>query len=259
MSWPRRIRDLGRRGDEAPAGGDSLRELIERLPADRKGEALRHSSWAEGGLASYERLAFLGDSVLGLSIAASLHRQHPAMDAGELTKILNQAVSGAACAEVGEEVGVPEMLIAAEPEGEDGSHTPAAALLAAERPLPEITEAMIGACFLEFGFERTSEAVSRAFGPRVERVRSNSTDFKSALQELLASRGETVSYEVVSTEGPPHDRTYQVAAVVRGNELGRGSGRSKKSAGQAAAEAGLAWIEKDDGGSGDAVRPDRKP
>jgi len=248
LSWPKRIRELSGKGSNPGSGRDSLRELIGQLSPEIRDEALRHSSWTVERVDSYERLAFLGDSVLGLSIAALLHRDHPAMDAGELTKILNQVVSGATCAEVGEEVGIPEMLSAAEPVGEEGSHTPASSLLAAERPLPEVTEAMIGACFLEFGFERTSAAVARAFGPRIERARSNRTDFKSALQELLAASGQTVSYEVISTEGPPHDRTYEVAAVVGGDELGRGSGRSKKSAGQAAAEAGLAAIESDRGG-----------
>lgn len=242
MSWSRRIRERRRRAPDP--GRESLRELIGQLPDGRREEALRHTSWTSERLGSYERLAFLGDSVLGLSVAESLHRDNPTMDAGELTKILNQAVSGEACAEVGRETGIPEMLREAEPEGEDGGHTSAASLLAAERPLPEVTEALIGACFLEFGFERTSAAVSNAFAPRIERVRSSRTDFKSALQELLASKGETVSYEVVATEGPPHDRTYEVAAVVGGDEVGRGSGRSKKSAGQAAAEAGLEFLEE---------------
>lgn len=245
MSWSRRVRELGGGRHRPVAGAESLRELIGELPAGRRDEALRHSSWTTDRLRSYERLAFLGDSVLGLSVAAILYSENPGMDAGELTKILNQAVSGSACAEVGEAVGIPDLLRSAEPADRGGSHTPAEALLAAERPLPEVTEAMIGACFLEFGFERTAAAVAHDFGPRIERVRSSSTDFKSALQELLAARGETVTYEVVSTEGPPHDRTYEIAAVVGDEELGRGSGRSKKSAGQAAAEAGLASLERE--------------
>ena len=245
MSWSRRVRELGGRRHRPVDGAESLRELIAELPPERRAEALRHSSWSADRLASYERLAFLGDSVLGLSVAAVIHSEHPAMDAGELTKILNQAVSGSACAEVGRAVGIPDLLRAAEPADRGGSHTPAESLLAAERPLPEVTEAMIGACFLEFGFERTAAAVVLDFGPRIERVRSSRTDFKSAIQELLAARGETVTYEVVSTEGPPHERTYEVAAIVGGEEVGRGSGRSKKSAGQAAAEAGLAALERD--------------
>jgi ribonuclease-3 len=246
LSWSRRVRELGSRRSRPGTGAESLRDLIDALPPERRSEALRHSSWTDERLDSYERLAFLGDSVLGLSVAAVLHTEHPAMDAGELTKILNQAVSGSACAEVGEAVGIPELLRQAEPADRGGSHTPAASLLAAERPLPEVTEAMIGACFIEFGFERTAAAVAAAFGPRIERVQSSSTDFKSAIQELLAARGETVAYEVVATEGPPHDRTYEVAAVVGGEEVGRGSGRSKKSAGQAAAEAALASLDPDD-------------
>lgn len=245
MSWSKRVRKRGSGRTRPGRGAESLRDLIGRLPSERRAEALRHSSWTADRLASYERLAFLGDSVLGLSVAAILHAEHPTMDAGELTKILNQAVSGPACAEVGEAIGIPELLREAEPDDRDGSHTSAASLLAAERPLPEVTEAMIGACFIEFGFERTAAAVANAFGPRIEEVQANRTDFKSAIQELLATRGEKVDYEVVSTEGPPHDRTYEVVALVGGREVGRGSGRSKKSAGQAAAEAGLATLERD--------------
>lgn len=245
MSWSRRVREIGSRRSRSGDGAESLRDLIAELTPERRAEALRHSSWTADRLASYERLAFLGDSVLGLSVAAVLHSEHPTMDAGELTKILNQAVSGSACAEVGEAIGIPDLLREAEPDDRGGSHTPATSLLAAARPLPEVTEAMIGACFIEFGFERTAAAVANAFGPRIEAVQANRTDFKSAIQELLAARGETVDYEVVSTEGPPHDRTYVVAAMVGGMEVGRGSGRSKKAAGQAAAEAGLVTLERD--------------
>ena len=96
-------------------------------------------------------------------------------------------------------------------------------------------EAVIGACYLAFGFERTAEAVVEAFEPQVEEALEHPEDSKSALQELLARRGDTVDYTVTDEAGPPHDRTFEVAATVNGDEVGRGCGRSKKDAEQAAA------------------------
>jgi ribonuclease-3 len=101
--------------------------------------------------------------------------------------------------------------------------------------LASVIEAVIGACYLQAGYERTAEAVVEAFAPEIEGALEHPADFKSALQELLARRGSEVSYEVASEEGPPHERTYAVIARVDGHELGAGSGRSKKHAEQEAA------------------------
>jgi ribonuclease III len=98
-----------------------------------------------------------------------------------------------------------------------------------------VIEAVIGACYLRAGYERTAEAVVEAFAPEIEEALENPVDFKSALQELLAQRGETVIYEVTAEQGPPHERTFEVAAKVDGRVLGSGSGRSKKHAEQQAA------------------------
>lgn len=240
LSWLRRARERRAGGDSA---GDALRDLIDALPDQSRRTALTHSSWTPQRVGSYERLALLGDSVLGLAVADGLYRDHPGLDAGELTKILNQAVSGASCAAVGRELGIPEMLIAADPGGPEGTQTPARLLLEGERPLPEVTEALIGACFLEFGFERTASAVQRAFRVRIETVQNTRTDFKSALQESVARDGSVVEYEVVDARGPAHQRTYEVVVRLAGAEIGRGEGRSKKAAGQAAAERGLESLD----------------
>ena len=112
-------------------------------------------------------------------------------------------------------------------------------LLAGERPLPEVTEALIGACFLAFGFERTATAVAAAFEAQIEHAAETPVDFKSALQELLARRRARVSYEVIAESGPPHRRSFEVAAVVDSERVGEGLGRSKKAAEQAAAEEAL--------------------
>ena len=217
----------------------ALSALIDDLPEDLRHQALTHSSWTERRIDSYERLAFLGDSVLGLSVASELLGRYPAIAAGGLTKIHNQAVSGVSCAAVGRELGVPDMLRANEP-ADLTAAIPAAVLLDGERPLPEATEALIGACYLAFGFERTAAAVAAAFEPRIEHASETRIDFKSALQELLARRGARVSYEVVAATGPPHRRTFEVVAIVDSERVGSGEGRSKKAAEQLAAEEALA-------------------
>jgi ribonuclease-3 len=188
---------------------------------------------------SYERLAFLGDSVLGLAITTHLwpRLQAETHGAGRLTKIRAQAVSGRSCRAVAERLGLPERLRAAAPRDVAGPATDL--LVQTERVLASVIEAVIGACYLNFGYEETAEAVVDAFAPEIEQALEHPADFKSALQEHLARRGSLVNYRVVAEEGPPHQRVFEVAAIVGSEELARGSGRSKKDAEQAAAEAAL--------------------
>jgi ribonuclease-3 len=219
----------------------ALSALIDELPEDMRRQALTHSSWTERRVDSFERLAFLGDSVLGLAVATRTFESFENLAAGGLTKVHNQAVSGVSCAEVGTQLGVPEMLRGNEPEGLPTA-IPAEVLLEGGRPLPEATEALIGACYVAFGFERTAAAVADAFEPRIELASETRIDFKSALQELLARRGARVTYEVTAATGPPHRRTFEVAAVVDSERVGTGKGRSKKAAEQIAAEEALAHL-----------------
>lgn len=218
--------------------GETLAELVAELPEDLRRQALTHSSWAEDRADSYERLAYLGDSVLALAIARELLERFPGVDAGGLTKIHNQAVSGVSCAAVGRELGVPEMLRDNEPAG-TASSIPAEILLEGERPLPEATEALIGACMIAFDFDRVAAAVKGAFERRIEHAAETRIDFKSELQELLARRGLRVSYAVTDESGPPHRRRFEVVAIVDSKRVGKGKGRSKKAAEQIAAEQAL--------------------
>lgn len=220
---------------------EALAALIEELPDELRQQALTHSSWTERRVASFERLAFLGDSVLGLAVASQLHQRFQSVAAGGLTKIHNQVVSGVSVAAVGRQLEVPEMLRANQP-GDVQAAIPAEVLLEGERPLPEATEALIGACYLAFGFERTAAAVAAAFAPRIEHASETRIDFKSALQELLARRGSRVTYEVVAANGPPHRRTFEVVAIVDSERVGTGEGRSKKAAEQVAAEQALSQL-----------------
>lgn len=188
---------------------------------------------------SYERLAFLGDSVLALAVTTHLFPRLEAdvYGAGRLTKVRAQAVSGRSCRAVAERLGIPERLRAAAPPQISGPATEQ--LARTERVLASVLEAVIGACYQQFGYEETAAAVVEAFSPEIEGALEHPADFKSTLQERLARRGSVVAYEVTAEQGPPHERTFEVVAKVGGAELARGSGRSKKDAEQAAAEAAL--------------------
>jgi ribonuclease III len=219
-----------------------LEELLDELPDDLTRQVFTHASWSERRGDSYARLAFLGDSVLALAVTTHLYPRLEAdrFGAGRLTKIRAQAVSGPSCRAVAERLKLPERLRAAAPAGVQGS---AAALVETERVLASVIEAVIGACYLHAGYERTAQAVVEAFAPEIEEALEHPVDFKSALQELLARRGEEVYYTVTAEEGPPHERTYTVIAQVAGRGLGSGRGRSKKHAEQEAAREAVEQLE----------------
>jgi ribonuclease-3 len=234
-------------GGRARGGGDpsgaSLEELLARLPSELATPVFTHASWTTRRSESYERLAFLGDSVLALAVTAHLYPRLEAerFGAGRLTKIRAQAVSGRSCRAVAERLGLPDRLRAAAPVEAVSS---VSALLSTERVLASVIEAVIGACYLAFGYERTAAAVVDAFEPEIEDALEHPVDYKSALQERLARRGELVSYAVIDEQGPPHDRMFSISAMIDGVEVGRGSGRSKKDAEQEAAQAALEAMDE---------------
>jgi ribonuclease-3 len=185
---------------------------------------------------SYERLAFLGDSVLSLAVSTHIYPRFPEFGAGRLTKLRAQAVSREACAEVGRRLGVVERLRTAAPAGVGKN---ADVLVGSDRILASVCEAIIGAAYLMFGFERVAPAIVEAFEDQVEDALENPVDFKSLLQEHLARRSELVVYRIDQETGPPHDRSFTAVAEVNGGEIGRGAGKTKKSAEQEAASVAL--------------------
>jgi ribonuclease-3 len=215
-----------------------LQQLLEGLPEELSKPALTHASWTSRRSDSYDRLAFLGDSVLSLAVTTHLYPRLGAdqFGAGELTKIRAQAVSGRSCRSVAERLGIPDLLRAAAPVAAAPTVGP---LVTTERVLASVIEAVIGACYLEYGYRQTAGAVVEAFAPEIEDALEHPADFKSTLQERLAQRGELVSYEVFDESGPAHDRTFKISAIVSGVEVGRGTGRSKKDAEQEAARVAL--------------------
>lgn len=222
-----------------------LQELLDELPEDLARQVFAHASWTERRSESYLRLAFLGDSVLGLAVTTHLYPRLEAekFGAGRLTKIRAQTVSGRSCRAVAERLGVIERLAEAAP---DEKGREAVRGLATQRVLASVLEAVIGACYLHAGYERTAEAVVRAFAPEIEDALENPVDGKSALQELLAQRGEKVKYKLLHAHGPAHKRTFEVAATVDGEALGTGKGNTKKDAEQTAAQEALERLSKDE-------------
>jgi ribonuclease III len=212
---------------------ESLEEVLGELPDDLRRQAFTHAAWVAHRAEAYERLAFLGDVVLSLAVSDHLYPRFERYGAGRLTKVRAQAVSGASCARVARELGVPDELRKRAPEGTTGRS--AEMLVESERVLASVCEAIIGASYIAFGLERTGPAVVESFRGEIEQALEHPVDYKSVLQERLARRAEVVVYVTVSEEGPAHDRSFVAVAEVAGQELGRGEGKTKKAAEQEAA------------------------
>ena len=198
-----------------------------------------HASWAAERAASYERLEFLGDSVLELAIARELYERYPDFSEGRLAKVRSHVVSRASCAVVARQMKLGERLF------ERAVDIPGDELhrLAHNRNvLAALLEAALAALFLEHGFERVEQPIVQAFAGRIEYALTSHVDYKTELQEALARRGQSVNYTVLDVEGPPHDRRFRCAAVIDGEQLGVGSGESKKAAEQEAAKEALARL-----------------
>jgi ribonuclease-3 len=226
-------REPGQLGSQEPK---SLLELIEELPAQRAEAVFTHASWAADRTLSYERLEFLGDSVLELAIARTLFDRYPEFSEGRMAKVRSHVVSRASCAVVALELELGERM-----------RTAAAGLapdevdrLARNRNvLAALLEAALAAVYLEHGFEAVEPAVVAAFESQLEYALNTYVDHKTELQERLARLGLSVSYTTLTVEGPPHDRSFTAAAIIDGQVVGTGEGRSKKDAEQAAAAQAL--------------------
>lgn len=214
-----------------------LVELLDGLSPELATRVFTHSSWTDTPGGDYERLAFLGDSVLGMVMAEQLLSQYPDGSAGVLTKLRAQAASRPACARVAAQIGVPERMAANAP---TSSESPIEDVIGAQSVLSEVCEAVIGAVFEQYGHDATAEAVARAFAPEIATAEAHPDDHKSRLQEFLARRGDRPVYVVVAADGPPHDRRFECAVEIRGDRYGSGTGSSKKEAEQCAAAATLA-------------------
>jgi ribonuclease III len=174
--------------------------------------------------------------VLELAIARALFERYPDFTEGRLAKVRSHVVSRASCAVVARQLDLGRRL------SERGADIPQDELKRLSRNrnvLAALLEAALAALFLEHGFERIEQPIVNAFHDRIEYARTSHVDYKTELQEALARRGQSVSYAVLEVEGPPHDRRFSCAAMIDGEQLGIGTGESKKEAEQGAAKEAL--------------------
>lgn len=220
-----------------------LLALAAQLDEELLRQVFTHSSWVSERGRSYERLEFLGDSVLSLAVTTELYRRFPSHTEGHLARLRAYIVSRATCAKVSRELGLEAFL------GEVGATQDAAEadqLVSNQNVLADVAESLIGALYVTFGFDTVRPAVVEAFAEHILFAEKSYVDFKTELQEFLAKGGRQVAYAVSGYSGPPHDRNFAVEAVVDGQVLGRGVGATKKSAEQEAASEALAELHRRD-------------
>jgi ribonuclease III len=175
-------------------------------------------------------------------VTVELMRRHPDASEGDLAWMRQAVVSGDRCAAVGGAAGLGARMVAHAPAGE---RERAREVAGQASVLAAVTEAVIGASWIDLGAERTGAAVLEAFGEPLDAARPGARDPKTMLQELAARRHLEVAYELTGSEGPPHRRTFASRALVGGEEVGAGRGPSKQASEAAAASAALDRLGRD--------------
>ena len=210
--------------------------------------ALTHKSWMneaqDSGRTDNERLEFLGDAVLALVTSDLLMRRFPDQPDGELSKARAAIVNESGLAQVAENLSLGQWIFLGRGEEQAGGRL--------KRSLLANTfEALLGAIYLDGGFDAVFRVAERLFAPLIAEVpTAASKDFKSRLQELAQARLQLApTYTVLSEQGPDHAKTFEIAILIGEKEYGRAFGRSKKEAQQNAAQQALALMTTVDGGS----------
>lgn len=203
-------------------------------------KALTHSSYCREhsiqAKDNNERLEFLGDAFFDAIIGVQLYNRLEKVDEGKLTKTRALIVCEKSLAVVGRKLGIGEYMNMGKGEAHSGGRD-------RESIIADAVEAVIGAIYLDGGYEEVSRFVSREFSETIDEALSGKlfTDYKTQVQETLQKRGQKtfISYHLDKEEGPDHDKTFYVHLICNGKTLGSGSGKSKKEAEQNAAKATL--------------------
>jgi ribonuclease-3 len=201
--------------------------------------ALTHSSLVNespgNAIESNERLEFLGDAVLGLIVAEKLYHDFPGMSEGQMTRLRAALVSRETLARIARSVRLGDFLLMGKGEESSGGRGKTANLAGA-------LEAVVAAVFLDRGVVASRDLVLNLLGGELTKIVSQGlgTDYKSRLQELVQSRQQaTPVYRLVAESGPDHDKQFTIEVVSGDRVLGRGTGKSKKSAETEAARSAL--------------------
>jgi ribonuclease-3 len=203
-------------------------------------QALTHASLASRRIDSNERLEFLGDAILGSVVSEELFHRYPDLPEGDLTRMKSVLVSRDTCARITQRIKLDEVVRLGK--GVRLQQQIPASILAA------LYEAVIGAVYIEAGYESASELILRTIDPEFDCVETDITqNFKSTLQQLGQKEyGATPSYRVVDEQGPDHSKCFKIAAFVSGREFTGAWGNSKKQAEQRAAENALCEMAGDE-------------
>jgi ribonuclease-3 len=199
-------------------------------------KALTHASVrkASAKRRDNERLEFLGDRVLGLAIAELLSETYPTASEGDLARLYNRLVRGGTCAEVARALELGASLVLSDSEAGSGGREK-------ETILADACEALLGAVFLEAGYEKARDVVRAHWGARLDGSPSEAADAKSALQEWAQGQGlDLPQYVEVARQGPDHAPRFTAEVSIKGRKPARGEGANKRAAEQAAAAALLA-------------------
>lgn len=200
-------------------------------------QALTHASHFVVGVGpTYERMEFLGDRVLGLSVASMLYETFPDAPEGELAQRFNQLVKRETCADVAVDLGIDAALRLGAAEAEAGGRRRSAIL-------SDACEAVLAAVYLDGGFEAARGLVEREWGGRMREATKPVRDAKTTLQELLQAEGyQPPVYAEVERDGPDHAPTFTIEVRGEGFRPERGVGHSKRAAEQEAARAVLVQL-----------------
>ena len=199
--------------------------------------ALTHSSYANerwhDSLRSNERLEFLGDSILGMTVAEHLYRNFPERPEGELTRMRADMVCETSLAKVAAQINLGAHLLLGNGEEQGGGRNRASILA-------DAVESVIAASFLDGGMTAAEGIIRRFILSNVPSGRMQNQDYKTALQELVQQKkNQQLSYALVGENGPDHDKQFFVEVSLNGQVVGRGTGSSKKRAEQDAARAAI--------------------
>lgn len=233
------------RGDEHPTMTAALAGLTERigysfLRPELLALAMTHRSAVARSGENNEKIEFLGDAVLGLVISDLLMHRFPRADEGELSKLRAALVNARVLAAKAAQIDLGSCLRLGKGEEKSGGRRKESILAAAY-------EALLGAVYLDGGFEAARAIIARQFEPGLDvSARDQLEDYKTRLQEITQRRfRETPSYTVVRSTGPDHDKAFVSEIRIGGTLYGRGEGKSKKAAEQEAALQALVSLEKD--------------
>ena len=234
---------MGEQSEEIYSQGlDNALSILELpLPEDLITLALTHRSFAyeSGGLPTNERLEFLGDSVIGLVITEELYRRFPDLDESRLSPLRSGVVSTRALADVARKLKLGESLRLGKGEEVTGGRDKSSILA-------DALEALFGAIYVEHGLPGAKRAIIAMMSAAIEESLSRGVmlDGKTALQELLAARSlGTPEYEIAES-GPDHAKEFQATAIVGGERISQGRGRSKREAEQEAARLAYEVLSK---------------